>query len=397
MNKKYYILFFAIMSYFFSISQPSAISNIKYFNQFIRYNENRMKVCENIKKLQLKLGDTLYLEAKSKDSTWLKKHREALYLNFLCYQAEARLSPNFSSCKQLLGFDNYQKFYQFKDLKGYPQKDEYEQEYVFAKYFQKEICIKIYLQNNAELSQIPHSACGCKQIIKQLKDEDEEGKLIALENKKKKEIENAVIKHQNEIKDSITKLNEKVKYEPIYLSNGNLRADSSFKLKSKNIDSLNIFLVQEMLRSSNQLFSFYVNNCASSNIEKMVDALQMQKNKPIYWFIKLKKINGTFTLWGEMPIVGTSNSFHLKLISELFLNKISPFVNENEILVLPFKVYRNGTYTDNRTVQNRIEDGFVHIILPVIVNDPKDLKPEMSPEEIQQIEENRKRGIKYEE
>ncbi|MFZ4547694.1 MAG: hypothetical protein ACOYN4_09680, partial [Bacteroidales bacterium] len=164
-----------------------------------------------------------------------------------------------------------------------------------------------------------------------------------------------------------------------YLSNGVLRADSTYKIKSNSIDSLNTFLVLEMLRASNQVFSYYVNNCASSNIEKMLDALQVQKNEPIYWYIKLKKINGVFAFMDSISLNSLSSRICLKLVSELFLNKISPFVNENEVLVLPFQVYRNSTYTDNRTVENRIENGFVHIILPVIITDPKQLLPEINP------------------
>jgi hypothetical protein len=378
------------------LGQGKEISNIHYFNRFIKLNENKISKVENIKKLRIKLVDTLYLEALSKDTAWLKKHKEALYLNFLCYEIQARLSPDFSCCIRQLGFENYNKFYQYRDLKGFPQKEEYENEYELASYFQKEICIKIYLQNNSKISEIPESACACRQVIKTFIEEEDE-KLFAAEKAKKDAIQQNIINRQEEIKDSISRLNEMVKYEPIYFSNGSLRADSTHKLKSKNIDSLNIFLSNEMLRASAQVFNFHVNNCASSNVEKMVDALQMQNNEPIYWFVKLKKMNGTFILLDDLPIFGTSASFRLKVVSELFLTKISPYVNENEVVILPFKLYRNSTYTDNRTVENRIADGFIHIILPVIVDDPKDLKPEMSPEEMEWNEENRKRGIKYEE
>lgn len=395
MKTKYYILFFAILSCILGISQPKTISNVNYFNQFIRYNDNRVKVYENIRKLHLKLGDTLYLESKSKDTTWLKKHREALYLNFLCYEYESRLTGN-NSCKRQLGFDIYSRFYTFKDLKGFPRSNEYENEYEQARYLQQSFCIKIYIQNNSQIEQMPDSACGCKQAIKKLKDEQDE-RLLAAEKSKKESIKSKLILRQKEVADSISWLKSQIKYEPIYISTGVLRSDTSYNIKSKNIDSLNNFLVQEMIRASNKVFSFYVNNNASENIEKTLDVLAMQKNKSIYWNIKLKKVKGAFVLIDNIPISNISSSMCLKLISELYLNKISPYVEENQTLVLPFMIFRNSTYTDNRTILHRIENGYINIVLPIIIIDPKETTPYISPEEIKINEENRKQGIKYEE
>jgi len=360
-----------------AFSQPGKISNINYFNQYIKYNEDGGAAFENIQKLRIKLSDTLFVEKYVKDTLWLTKHREALYLNFLCYEYESRLTGG-NLCKQQLGFDNYSLFYQFKDLKGFPQQSQYESEFEEAKSYQKIRCIKVYIQNNSDVQLIPESACGCKAIIKQLK-EEQDLILYAAEKANNEAIQNKILLRQKEIQDSIHRLNEQIKYEPIYLSNGVLRADSTYKIKSSTIDSLNIFLVPEMLRASNQVFSYYVNNCASSNIEKMLDALQVQKNGPIYWYIKIKKTNGVFTFMDGISLNSLSSSMCLKLVSELFLNKISPYVNENEVLVLPFKVYVNSTYTDNRTVEYRIENGFVHIILPVIITDKKQLLPEIDP------------------
>jgi hypothetical protein len=123
----------------------------------------------------------------------------------------------------------------------------------------------------------------------------------------------------------------------------------------------------------------------------MLDALQLQKYALVSWNIKLKKIKGTLTLIDNVPINGTSNAMLLKLISELYLNDIARFIDENEVLVMPFRVYRNGNYTDNRTVEFNIENGFLNIILPVIITDPKDLIPYMSPEEREQDKLERER------
>ncbi len=360
-----------------ALSQPGKISNVNYFDKYVKYNESGSAAFENIQKLRIKLSDTLFIQEYSKDTLWLTKHREALYLNFLCYEYESRLTGG-NLCKQQLCFDNYSLFYQFKDLKGFPQQSQYESEFEEAKSYQKTRCTKVYIQHNSDIQLIPESSCGCKAIIKQLK-EEQDVILVAEEKANNEAIQNKILLRQKEIQDSINRLTEQIKYEPIYLSNGVLRADSTYKIKSNTIDSLNTLLVLEMLRASNQVFSYYVNNCASNNIEKMLDALQVQKNEPIYWYVKLKKVNGVFTFMDGISLNSLSSSMCLKLVSELFLNKISPYVNENEVLVLPFQVYRNSTYTDNRTVEYRIENGFVHIILPVIITDKKQLLPEIDP------------------
>lgn len=395
MKTKYYILFFAILSCILGISQPGKISNVTYFNQYVKANENRASTLKNILILRSKLSDTLFIESKSRDTLFLKKHREALYINFLCYEYESRLTGN-NFCKRQLGFDNYSRFYTFKDLTGFPQSNEYENEYEQARYLQQGFCIKIYIQNNSQLEKMPDSACGCKQVIKKLKDEQDE-RLLAAEKSKKEAIKSKLILRQKEVADSISWLKSQIKYEPIYLSTGVLRSDTSYNIKSKNIDSLNSFLVQEMIRASNEVFSFYVNNNASENIEKTLDVLALQKNKPIYWNIKLKKVKGTFVLIDNIPISNISSSMCLKLISELYLNKISPYVEENQTLVLPYMIFRNSTYTDNRTILHRIENGYINTVLPIVIIDPKETTPYMSPEEIKINEENRKQGIKYEE
>jgi hypothetical protein len=383
-----FILFYIVFCWNELFAQPKEMSNLEFYNKFILLNDDRVSVVENIKKLRIKLTDTLFLEEKRMDTTWLKKHRQALYLNFLCYEYEASLSGGNKSCCQQIGFENYKRFYFYKDLKGFPDKNEYENRYLEAKYRLTEFCIKIFIQNKTELERIPETACACKQVIQELK-KGEDDRLLAAEMARKKAIEQEIKSHQKRINDSIAQLNKQIKYEPIYYSNGILRADSLFRLTSKNTDSLNSFLVQEMLRSSSKLFSFYVNNCANNNIEKMLDIFLMQKNEAVYWKIKLKKVNGNFILLDEILLNEASSGMRLKLISELFLSPISPYVNENESLILPFKVSINKTYSDNRTVEYRIENGYVNIVLPIII-DPKELIPYIHPDERIQNEEDHK-------
>lgn len=384
-----FILFNIVFCWNELFAQPKEMSNLEFYNKFILLNDDRVSVVENIKKLRIKLTDTLFLEEKGMDTTWLKKHRQALYLNFLCYEYQASLSGENKSCWQQIGFENYKRFYFYKDLKGFPDKNEYENRYLEAKYRLTEFCIKIFIQNKTDLNRIPETACACKQVIQELKKEEDD-RLLAAEMAREKAIEQEIKLHQKRINDSISQLNEQIKYEPIYYSNGILRADSLFRLTSKNTDSLNSFLVQEMLRSSSKLFSFYVNNCANNNIEKMLEILLMQKNEAVYWKIKLKKVNGNFILMDEILLNELSSGMRLKLISELFLTSISPYVNENESLILPFKISINNTYTDNRTVEYRIENGYVNIVLPVVIINREEIKPYMSPEEMIQNEENRK-------
>jgi len=136
-----------------------------------------------------------------------------------------------------------------------------------------------------------------------------------------------------------------------------------------------------MLNASREVFSFNVNNCASENIEMMLLDVQSQKNAPFYRLVKLRKINGVLTLIEHVPLNSIANKTLLKLVSELYLTDVARFVQENELLVLPFKFSRNHTHTDNRTVEHKIENGFLHIVLPVISHNLKDDLPKISPEE----------------
>ena len=394
MNRTVRITFVVLIFFYILIdkakSQPGKISNVDFFYRFIESNEDRLSALENIQKLRNKLSDTLFVEKYKEDTLWLIKHREALYLNFLCYDYASGLSGN-NLCLKELGFKSYQLFYEFKELKGFPQTSQYESKYKEAKYKQKMVCIKIYIQNNSDIKQIPQSACGCIKIIKELKEEQDE-ELITSELHNKKTIEAKIFQRQTEIQDSIARLNQQISYEPIYFSNGILRVDSIYKINSTNIDSLNIFLVREMLQASNKVFSYYVNSCASKNIERMLEILQSGNNATFYWNIKLKKINGVLTLTDEVPLNSLANQMLLKLVSELYLKDVARFIQESELLFLPFKVSRNGHYTDNRTVEYKIENGFLNIILPVIIDDPKQLVPEISPQEYEQSEFERKKG-----
>lgn len=215
--------------------------------------------------------------------------------------------------------------------------------------------------------------------------------LEALALKMKNTKKAILIQRQKEIQDSIKRLNEKIKDEPIYSFSGKLRSDNATKISSSNLDSLNTYLVREMLRSSNEVFNYYINNCAGENIEKMLNALEFQKYTPVSWTIKFQNHKGIPILIDNTSLDDTSNSIRLQLISELYLNDVIRFVDENQVLVLPFRIYRNGTHTDNRTVEYQIENGFLNIILPVIIKDSKQLVPYMSPDEYKQSEFERKR------
>lgn len=372
-------------------AQPSETPNIKYYHQFIQTNYDKASALKHIATLRSKLTDTLYVAQKSKDTLWLKAHKEALYLNFLCYNQQSAIL-NHDLCLKQLAIQNYQYFYRFKDLDGFPQKQDYELAYAQVKHMQRRRCVDIYLQYNSNLKEMPSWACGCRGVLKELMEEEEQNAmLIARAASMRKAEEAKKIQRQKEIQDSIKWINERIKYEPIYLMNGKLRSDSAITIKSANLDSLNIFLVREMLRASNEVFNFYVNNCAGENIERMIDVLEVQKFAPVTWYIKLKKTNGILTLTDNIPINGPSNKMLLKLISELYLNNIARFIDENEVLVIPFRCYRNGNHTDNRTVEYNIENGFLNIILPVIITDRKQLVPYMSPEEYERSEFEKER------
>lgn len=390
-NIKAFLLVLVLVSLVFNkaLSQPGKMSNITYFEKYVKYNEDRSSVIKNIHNLRLKLNDTLIIEQNNQDTTWLKKHREATYVNFLCFLYESKLTGG-NSCLLQLGIKNYTMFYRYRELSQFPQPSQYESEYEEAINLQKSSCIKVYTKNASNAELIPDSACGCREVIKELKKEQDEI-LLAAEKAENNRIQNDIKQKQIQIQDSLNRLNEKIIQEPIYLTNGVLRADSTYKIKSKNLNTLNNLLVQEMIGASNKIFNYHVNNCSSENIEIMLDALEVKKISQCHWLIKLKKINGVLTLIDDIPLNGIENRMLFKLISELYLAEISGFVEENEILVLPFKIYRNSTYTDNKTVEYKIENGFIHVILPVLVLKRHELVPYMTPEEYENSEFERKR------
>ncbi len=72
-----FILFNIVFCWNELFAQPKEMSNLEFYNKFILLNDDRVSVVENIKKLRIKLTDTLFLEEKRMDTTWLKKHRQA--------------------------------------------------------------------------------------------------------------------------------------------------------------------------------------------------------------------------------------------------------------------------------------------------------------------------------
>jgi len=203
------VLFFLCISIDNARSQPGKFSNVEYFNQFIQTNEDRVSAYENIQKLRSKLSDTLFVEKSGRDTLWLKKHREALYLNFLCYDFASGLTGN-DLCLKQKGLQNFQLFYQFKDLKGFPSTSQYESKYEEVKHVQKLVCLNIYIQNNSDFKQIPETACGCQQVIEEMKDEQDELLRVA-GLQEKKAIEAKKNHRQKEIQDSITRWNERIR------------------------------------------------------------------------------------------------------------------------------------------------------------------------------------------
>lgn len=372
-----------------ALSQPGKTATIAYFEKYIKYNEDRSSVLKHIHNLRLKLSDTLVIEQNIHDTTWLKKHRDATYVNFLCFLYESKLVGG-NSCRLQLGIKNYAMFYRYRELSQFPQPSQYESEYEEAINLQKSICINVYIKNATNAEFIPDSACGCSDVITKLKKEQDE-MLLAAEKAETNRIQAEIKQRQMQTKDSLTRLNEKILQEPIYLTNGVLRADSTYKINSKNVGSLNTLMVLEMLRASNNVFSFAATTCSSDNVEIMLDALAVQKRSQFRWLIKLKKINGELTLIDDLSLHDIENRVLFKLIAALYLAEINSFIEENEVLVLPFNIYINNTYTDNKTVEYKIENGFVHVILPVILLNPHELVPSMTPEEYENSEFERKR------
>lgn len=397
MNLKFYLIVIMFLSFLLANAQPNKIKNVAYYDKYIMYNPNSVEAINAVKALRKKLGDTLFIESKQKDTTYLIKRREALFLNFLCYKKEYFLQGENNVCFLDLAVSNYVEMSKYNWLSTYPRLNYAINEFELTMYTFKSKCAVYYKNVKFNLTDLPDSLCNCKAYILEMEKEQRNLTLLATKKEAEREAQQLLKVKLKQEMDSLY-LSAKLGISPhsIYTQQSKLRIDSSKIAHINNIDSLNNYVYKTMLFAAKFVFSI------GKDAEDNIDAFQFSsysdnKESAQKWIIKFEKDGNNIKI-PDLKLGKMNQILYFKLLAYLNTTKLNSIMEQNSVLYLPFKIYFNPVLTDAKTVDYKLEDGFLHIILPVIPPlDTKYRSPYMSPEEMKWNEENRKRGIKYEE
>lgn len=311
-------------------------------------NEQRRAIAE----LRRQLPDTADpVNILQRHPTRMKLQREALFLNFLCYLHEAQLGA-LNACAVEQGLKNYAHLVALGAWEGYPSPEEQQEAHTQAKDLQHIICYQMFEQNSNRLEDIPTEACGCTAVINEMLAQ-------ADEQRRAEEAERAA--HREAVrKDSIGRVKEARNAElsvAIYAPDGRLRIDTTMRLATTAIDSLNRVLLAAMIHAAGSMFR--TGPDAATDWELLASVLQ--KGRPLLWVQRMRKKGNLFELEG-VTTGDPGSHFRLKILSDLYLQRVAHFLKDGEVLVVPYRVTLDPTLSGTN-IRIQPSDGYVNILL----------------------------------
>ena len=152
----------------------------------------------------------------------------------------------------------------------------------------------------------------------------------------------------------------------IYAPNDRLRCDTVNRIRTTDIDGLNDALLDAMFHAARTVFQ----PGATSERDWEVLASSVLPNRPSIWLIKARKQGNLFQL-ENLTIGDFGSNVRLRLIAELSLQRLAPFVREGEVVVLPYRVMLDRSLTGTN-MRLDAADGYVNILLRPIPEVRKD-------------------------
>ena len=127
-----------------------------FYRTRIQHNADANDQLRAITDLRRQLPDTAVpVDTGKRHPTRLAGQQEALFLNFLCYVHEARITGQ-GTCGLQQGFRNYERMVALGPVDDYPSAVEQQQTLAEARYLERNLCVRAFEQNGNRLGGPPH-------------------------------------------------------------------------------------------------------------------------------------------------------------------------------------------------------------------------------------------------
>lgn len=340
-----------------------------FYRTRIQHNADANEQLRAITELRHQLADTADpVDTRQQHPTRLARQQEALFLNFLCYLHEARISGQ-STCGLQQGFRNYERMVALGTVDGYPSAAEQQQALAEARNLERELCGRAFERNGNRVEGLSPTACGCASVLEALIQEGTEALRAHEAWEAKEEAQRSALRDAAR-RDSLQRI-EQARQErlsmAIYAPNGRLRCDTTNRIRTTDIDGLNEALLDAMFHAARTVLQ----QDATTERDWELLASSVHADRPSIWSIKARKHGNVFRL-EDLTIGDFGSNVRLRLIAELSLQRLAPFVGEGEVVVLPYRVMLDPSLTGTN-VRVDAYDGYVNILLrPIPEVDVKD-------------------------
>ncbi len=339
-----------------------------FYRTRIQHNAEANEQLHAITELRRQLADTADpVDTRQRYPTRLAGQQEALFLNFLCYVHEARITGQ-GTCGLQQGYRNYERMVALGPVDGYPSAAEQQQALAESRNLERELCRRAFERNGNRLEGLPPNACGCASVLEALIQEGTDA-LRAHEALEAKEEAQRATHRYDARRDSLERVEHARKERlsmAIYAPNDRLRCDTVNRIRTTDIDGLNDALLDAMFHAARTVFQ----PGATSERDWELLASSVHADRPSIWSIKARKQGNLFQL-ENLTIGDFGSNVRLRLIAELSLQRLAPFVREGEVVVLPYRVMLDPSLTGTN-VRLDAADGYVNILLRPIPEVRKD-------------------------
>ncbi|MBL7985642.1 MAG: hypothetical protein JNM91_11615, partial [Flavobacteriales bacterium] len=265
-----------------------------FYRTRIQHNADANEQLRAINELRRQLPDTADpVDTRQRHPTRLTGQKEALFLNFLCYVHEARISGQ-GTCGLQQGFRNYDRMVALGPVDGYPSAVEQQQALGEARNLERELCRRAFERNNSRLEGLPATACGCVPVLEALIQEGTEALRAHEAWEAKEEAQRAALRDAAR-RDSIVRVEQARKERlsmAIYAPNGRLRCDTTNRIRTTDIDGLNAALLDAMFHAARTVLQ----QGATTERDWELLAISVHKDRPSIWSIKALKQRNLFQL-----------------------------------------------------------------------------------------------------
>ncbi len=348
-------------------AQPGADRRTFYRTQ-VQHNPEVNDQLRAIAALRRQLPDTADMEdTRQRHPTRIQRQREAFFLNFLCYLHEAQ-SGTRNTCTLEQGLKNYAHMVALGPSEGYPSPEEQQQAHAQAKALQRAFCRQVFEQNGNRLEGLPTDACGCMAVINEMLTQADEQRQADDAEAQRQQAER--VAHQEAArKDSIGRVEAARNADlsmAIYAPDGTLRSDRTHSIGTTSVDLLNTVMLDAMFTAAGNVF---VSGAESARNWELL-ASTVREERPLVWSFKARKQEDRFVM-EDISIGDFHSNIGVRLLSELYLTTLRPYVADGELVVLPFRVVLDPAVTSTN-VRLHAADGYVNILLRPIPEERKD-------------------------